>query len=92
MSATRSGPPPVAELVSAAAAAGRHRMAAGQMVVVRSHFKSIYLVPMAIVSLVLGIFGTVTEVGADAQSTYGLIWVCCFCLYMNVFIFEFAAR
>ena len=28
MSATRSGPPPVAELVSAAAAAGRHRMAA----------------------------------------------------------------
>lgn len=66
----------------------RHRMAAGQMVVVRSHFKSIYLIPMAIVSLVLGIFSTVTEVGADAQSTYGLIWVCCFCLYMNVFIFE----
>ena len=66
----------------------RHRMAAGQMVVVRSHFKSIFLIPMAIISIVLGIFSMMTDSGADANATYGLIWVCCFCLYMNVFIFE----
>ena len=65
-----------------------HRIAAGQMVIVRSHFKSIYLIPMAVISLVLGIFGTVSDVDAASQATYGLIWVACFCFYMNVFIFE----
>lgn len=65
----------------------RHRLAAGHMVVIRSHFKSIYLIPMAIVSAVLGTFSSVTDF---ADSTYGLIWVCCFCLYMNVFIFEWS--
>ena len=32
----------------------KHRQAHGLMVIIRSHFKSIYLIPMTIVSLVLG--------------------------------------
>jgi len=65
----------------------RHRLAAGHMVIIRSHFKSVYLVPMAIISFVLGVFSAVSG-DPGAQSTYGLIWVASFCLYMNVFIFE----
>ena len=65
----------------------RHRLAAGHMVIVRSHFKSIFLIPMVIVSAVLGVF---SAVGPDAKDTYGLVWIACFCLYMNVFIFEWS--
>jgi hypothetical protein len=70
-------------------------------VVVRSHFKSIYLIPMMVISFVLGIFSSAfgSPVGAppDAvaalatrQATLGLIWVFAFCFYMNIFIFEWS--
>ncbi len=69
----------------------RHRQAHGLMVVIRSHFKSIYLIPMTVISLVLGIFSAF--LGAEstaAAATLGLIWVCCFAFYMNIFIFEWS--
>jgi hypothetical protein len=75
----------------------KHRLAAGQMVIVRSHFKSIYLIPMAVLSLICGIWmvfatsGTVmqpSEVGA--AYTIGLIWTIAFVFYMNMFIFEWS--
>lgn len=66
----------------------RHRMAAGQMIIIRSHFKSIYLIPMAIISAVLGIFAATMDSASSGHSTLGLIWIGCFCLYMNMFIFE----
>lgn len=71
----------------------RHRQAHGHMVIIRSHFKSIFLVPMSIISLVLGIFAVFQgNPGPDTQvgSTLGLIWVVCFCFYMNIFIFEWS--
>lgn len=68
----------------------RHRLAAGHMVIVRSHFKSIFLIPMVLISMVLGIFSVLTDSASDQNATYGLIWICCFCLYMNVFIFEWS--
>ncbi|NRA95538.1 MAG: hypothetical protein HRU14_04945 [Planctomycetes bacterium] len=68
----------------------RHRLAAGHMVIVRSHFKSIFLIPMVLISVVLGIFSLFTPSASDQNATHGLIWICCFCLYMNVFIFEWS--
>ena len=69
----------------------KYRQAAGNMVVVRSHFKSIFLIPMAIVSLFCGVvmaFGNADN--TTLQETIGLIWVVGFCLYMNIFIFEWS--
>ena len=80
----------------------RRRLAEGDMVGVRSHFKSIYLVPMVLVSPRLGVFATAfgeaapgagaAEAAANAshQATLGLIWVFSFCFYMNIFIFEWS--
>ncbi len=64
------------------------RIAAGHMVIIRSHFKSIFLIPLAIVSLVCGIAVTM---GSDAENwrhAWGLIWIFAFMFYMNIFIFE----
>lgn len=67
----------------------KHRQAAGHLVIIRSHFKSVYLVPMCLISLLLGIVSHMVGVDdPDSQATLGLIWVVSFCLYMNVFIFE----
>ena len=72
----------------------KHRVAAGQVVVVRSHFKSIYLVPMTILSLICGIWMTFATGGAqtDASAAYkvGLVWTSAFVFYMNMFIFEWS--
>ena len=68
----------------------RHRLAAGHMVIIRSHFKSIYLIPMVLVSLVLGILSSAFGPESNNQDTLGLIWIACFSLYMNVFIFEWS--
>lgn len=72
----------------------RHRQAHGHMAIIRSHFKSIYLVPMTVISLVLGIFsafmGEPKPEVADHGATLGLIWVFCFAFYMNIFIFEWS--
>ena len=46
----------------------KHRLAAGQMVVVRSHFKSIYLIPMAAISLICGIWMVFGTSGAQLQA------------------------
>jgi hypothetical protein len=75
----------------------KHRVAAGQMVIVRSHFKSIYLVPMAVLSLICGIWmafatsGTVMQPG-EVPTAYkiGLVWTIAFVFYMNMFIFEWS--
>ncbi|MFT7620645.1 MAG: putative MAPEG superfamily protein [Planctomycetota bacterium] len=69
----------------------RARIAAGHMVLIRSHFKSIFLIPLAIVSLVCGIAVTMVGDGADAENwrhAWGLIWIFTFMFYMNIFIFE----
>jgi hypothetical protein len=75
----------------------RHRVAGGNMVVVRAHFKSIYLVPMAIISLLCGVwmsFATGGEAARpeDLQAAYrvGLAWTFAFAFYMNMFIFEWS--
>ena len=67
-----------------------HRIAAGQMVVIRSHFKSVYLVPMALMSVVLAIFSSQYEVGSEAQDVLGLIWIAGFAFYMSIFVFEWS--
>lgn len=69
----------------------RARIAAGHMVLIRSHFKSIFLIPLALVSLICGIAVTMGGDSADAESwryAWGLIWICTFMFYMNIFIFE----
>lgn len=65
------------------------RIDAGHMVIIRSHFKSIYLVPLAILSFLLAGFSNMfTE--PQYQETFGLIWMCGFVFYMNIFIFEWS--
>lgn len=72
------------------------RIRAGQMVIIRSHFKSIYLIPMALISLVLAIWaGTLDPVtpGGDPHPTataLGLVWMLAFVLYMSLFLFEWS--
>ncbi len=76
----------------------RHRIAQGHMLVVRSHFKSIYLIPMAIISLLCGIWmsfaGGVEAVAAtpqfDPASKVGLIYSLSFMFYMSMFMFEWS--
>jgi hypothetical protein len=75
----------------------RHRVAAGHMVIVRSHFKSIYLIPMAVISLICGIWSVFGVSGTVMQPsevkvayTIGLIWTIAFVFYMNMFIFEWS--
>jgi hypothetical protein len=75
----------------------KHRLAAGQMVVVRAHFKSIYLIPMAAISLICGIWmsfgssGTMLQADeVDTAYRIGLVWTIAFVLYMNMFIFEWS--
>jgi hypothetical protein len=75
----------------------RHRVAQGHMVVVRSHFKSIYLIPMAILSLLCGIwmsFATggnqVTPEDVSAAYKVGLVWSFAFVFYMSMFVFEWS--
>ena len=67
----------------------KHRMAAGNMVVIRSHFKSIYLIPMALISLICGIADSFAS-STGGNTTLGLIWIVAFALYMNIFIFEWS--
>jgi hypothetical protein len=75
----------------------KHRVAAGNMVIVRSHFKSIYLVPMAIISVICGIW-TVFGVGGNPPTRdemelayrIGLVWTIAFVFYMNMFMFEWS--
>lgn len=67
----------------------RARLDAGHMVMIRSHFKSIFLIPMALISLVCAMavaFGDGTD--STWQRTWGLIWAFFFMFYMNIFIFE----
>ncbi|MCA9321111.1 MAG: hypothetical protein KDB53_10265 [Planctomycetes bacterium] len=61
------------------------RIDAGHMVVIRSHFKSIFLIPMAMISLIAGVSVNLSDTW---ESTWGLIWTIFFALYMNIFIFE----
>jgi hypothetical protein len=75
----------------------KHRMAAGQMVIVRSHFKSIYLIPMAAISFICGIWMVFGASGAQIQANeletayrIGLVWTVAFVVYMNMFIFEWS--
>lgn len=75
----------------------RHRIAQGHMVIVRSHFKSIYLIPMATISLVCGIWmslatggNTIGEAETRTASTIGLVWTAAFSFYMSMFIFEWS--
>jgi hypothetical protein len=75
----------------------KHRLAAGQMVVVRSHFKSIYLIPMAAISIICGIWMVFGASGAQIQANeletayrIGLVWTLAFVFYMNMFIFEWS--
>jgi len=75
----------------------KHRLAAGQMVIVRSHFKSIYLIPMAVISLICGIWMVFATSGTQLQAnevrhayTIGLVWTLAFVFYMNLFIFEWS--
>jgi hypothetical protein len=75
----------------------KHRLAAGQMVIVRAHFKSIYLIPMAAISLICGIWMVFGVSGAQLQDQeletayrIGLIWTLSFVFYMNMFIFEWS--
>ncbi len=64
------------------------RIAAGHMVVIRSHFKSIFLIPLAIISLVCGIAVTMNPDADNWRHAWGLIWIFGFMFYMNIFIFE----
>jgi hypothetical protein len=57
------------------------------MVIIRSHFKSIYLIPMAVISLLCTLVVSFTD-SSKADGWMGLIWVAGFCFYMNIFIFE----
>ena len=66
----------------------RERCAHGHMVVIRSHFKSIYLIPMAFISLVCGVAVSFGEAGDQWQRALGIFWVFSFMFYMNIFIFE----
>jgi hypothetical protein len=71
----------------------RHRAAHGHMLIVRSHFKSIYLIPMALISLLCGIW--MTFAGGDAapgEAAYrvGLVFTLSFMFYMNMFMFEWS--
>ncbi len=66
----------------------RARIAAGHMVIIRSHFKSIFLIPLAIVSLVCGIAVTMNPEAETWRYAWGLIWIFTFVFYMNIFIFE----
>ncbi len=73
----------------------RHRCAAGTMVLIRSHFKSIYLIPMAVLSLLCGIWMVFTDPGTAADPhgvsyKIGLVWILAFVFYMNIFIFEWS--
>ena len=69
----------------------RARIQAGHMVIIRSHFKSIYLVPMSVISMVCGLavlfFGG-SEGDTSWNHFWGLAWTICFMFYMNIFIFE----
>lgn len=73
----------------------KHRVAAGQMVIIRSHFKSIYLIPMTIISLVCALIlvwkaGDSGEAPQEWRDALGLVWAISFCFYMNIFIFEWS--
>ena len=66
------------------------RMAAGHLVIIRSHFKSIYLIPLAIFSIVCGVAVSMGDGGANEGWTrgWGLAWMVAFMFYLNIFIFE----
>lgn len=66
----------------------RQRIAHGHMVIIRSHFKSIYLIPMAVLSLVAGVGVSLGNESETAIRTWGLLWTFAFMFYMNIFIFE----
>jgi hypothetical protein len=75
----------------------QHRLAAGQMVIVRSHFKAIYMVPMAAISIICGIWMVFGASGAQLQANelstayrVGLVWTIAFVFYMNMFVFEWS--
>jgi hypothetical protein len=75
----------------------KHRAAAGQIAIVRSHFKSIYFIPMAVLSLICGVWMVFATSGSqvrteelDAAYKVGLVWTGAFVFYMNMFIFEWS--
>ena len=68
----------------------KHRVASGNMVIIRAHFKSIYLIPMSIISLLCALVVVFADGNAEAAESMGLVWVVAFCLYMNMFIFEWS--
>ena len=65
----------------------KERVSAGHMAIIRSHFKSIYLIPMCILSIIclMGVSFFDTETGSRG---WGLVWALSFMFYMNIFIFE----
>ena len=70
------------------------RIEAGHMVILRSHFKSIYLIPMSLISLLCGIAVVIGGDAADMDSqwfrAWGLVWAFSFMFYMSLFIFEWS--
>ncbi len=70
------------------------RIDAGHMVIIRSHFKSIFLVPMVLISLLCGIAVVMggTDQGSESQwfRAWGLVWAFSFMFYMGLFIFEWS--
>ena len=70
------------------------RIDAGHMVIIRSHFKSIYLIPMVVISLICGIAVVMGGEDASPESqwfrAWGLVWAFSFMFYMGLFIFEWS--
>ncbi|MEE9392855.1 MAG: hypothetical protein V3W41_10160 [Planctomycetota bacterium] len=71
----------------------RARIMAGHMVIIRAHFKSIFLIPLSVISFICGVAVVMggsgaNEVPGDWEHVWGLIWVFWFIFYMNIFIFE----
>lgn len=68
----------------------KHRAASGHMVIIRSHFKSIYLIPMVIISLFCGVTLSFGDTNVALQEAMGLLWMGAFCFYMSIFMFEWS--
>lgn len=70
------------------------RIEAGHMVILRSHFKSIFLIPMVLISLICGIAVVMGGDDASPESqwfrAWGLVWAFSFMFYMGLFIFEWS--
>lgn len=64
------------------------RLEAGHMVLIRSHFKAIFLVPMFLMSVICAIGSYMT--GETGDQRWGLAWSLAFVFYMNIFIFEWS--